>query len=261
MYSKMKMCKIWTVMAIAVVTLLTSCLGESSTKEESFDVPGVVCVYKNKYMIKTLRGYIYSSALISQALVSDGDCVLVSFQYDSSLPENANSAENGYVTVTLYEVTSLSKGYVDTQTDTETLLTNEFALKKAVMYSYWPYADYQLGNLFLTSSYMANKEQKNSWGLYLDPNQEPEPATGENGNVYIAYMRAVATAVGSTPASDAYTPNAFNIEHFINTVNAKEKAAGKKYFQLKINYIKEIKEDGTFTWTASDLLKFEVPEK
>lgn len=255
----MKMCKIWAVMAIAVVTLLTSCLGDSSTKTESYDVPGVVTFYKNKYMVLTAQGYLYSPALITQTTVSDGDCVLVSYLFDSGIPENADVQGSGYATVTLYGLTRLTNGYVSPQTDITKLLEKEITLKKAVMYTSWPYADYQLGNMFLTSSFMANKDQVNAWGLYLDPNQEPEASASENGNIYTAYMRAVATTAGTTPASDAYTMNAFNIEYFVNTVQAKEKAAGKKYFQLKINYIKDINEDSTFTWTASDVLKFEVP--
>ena len=59
-------------------------------------------------------------------LILRGKCLLVSFDYDPSLPENTGAEQKGYYTVTIQGETAVNQQNAESPlTDTHKLLTNE----------------------------------------------------------------------------------------------------------------------------------------
>ena len=107
------------------MSLFTSCLKDINNVYNPGTTAAVVRQHGDSalMMANTRFGWIYSTKLSSY---SEGKCLLVSFDYDPSLPENTNAEQKGYYTVTIQGETAVNQQNAESPlTDTHKLLTNE----------------------------------------------------------------------------------------------------------------------------------------
>jgi hypothetical protein len=156
---------------------------------------------------------------------------------------------------------TINKGYIiRSEGDTTALLPDEIPLIKGVASttdSY--YFAYINGKMFLTSLYNGLTDQKNKWELYFNPSQEPKEES--NKNTYSIFLRATKIEEGKTPSGNAIEINAYDIKSCMDVLNQREKANGKTEYSIKICYISEINEDGSFKWSATENLGVQVPSE
>lgn len=246
----MKQIKFVATALVAVMMLLTSCLGDSSNSGELYGVPGKIRYSSGKLLIDTSTGTLYTTQL-STSEYYDGDWVYVSFSYNMDTEENANAEANGYTHVTLLQSPSkISEGQVYGSADTTQVYTGEITLinpaYNAGHYQYFAYMD---GDLMFTSEYSGLTDQRTSFQMYYDYNQESYSYNGKN--TYTFYVRAIETAEGKTPTITYYAPNYYNVSSVISSVNQREKAAGNSSFCLDFRYVKEIDEETReITWSS-----------
>lgn len=265
----MKMFKLWSVMAIMAVTLLTSCLGDSNTTAEYRDIPAVLRRLSNYRLVAdTNMGTVYSPNLEAVALttgVDEGDCILVSFIYDTKTEGNdyTSVSTNGYSVVTLEGMSKVSQSFASMSTDTTKLeYSSEFVLTSAIASLYSNYLAYiNEEYLFITSKFSGLKDQKSKFQLYLDPYQTSTTDSSVEGNVYKAYLRAYVEEEGTSPKGDYYQINAFNVKNQLYEINRREENLGKEYYTLKIYYVSKIEgegEEAELTWKSDLTPRFPV---
>lgn len=243
---KMKLLKLFSVIAILAVVLFASCV-DSSEKQDYYLIPGIAQTYNGKSMVLTAPGRVYSTALAGK--VSDDDPVLITYQYDSDTPGQDDAKKNGYYLVTVSQLATLPSGIVGENTDTTTIAENEIALKEGIAsYAYNNYA-YLQEHLFLSSTYYGKTDQTLDWVLAFDFNEEPKESV--EGNIYSVFLRAGVKTEGSGSVSDQKTMTAFNIREYVRYIEDYERTQKHNKFFLKVHFINEIKEDGTFTWTTA----------
>ena len=172
------------------MSLFTSCLKDINNVYNPGTTAAVVRQHGDSalMMANTRFGWIYSTKLSSY---SEGKCLLVSFDYDPSLPENTNAEQKGYYTVTIQGETAVNQQNAESPlTDTHKLLTNEqpvLAVNPNDSVLYIELEDY----LFLPSACWTTKDRTLNWQLTYDPAQE---AVVENRkSIYSLYLRAAAT--------------------------------------------------------------------
>lgn len=108
-----------------IVSLFTSCLKDINNVYNPGTTAAVVRQHGDSalMMANTRFGWIYATKLSSY---SEGKCLLVSFDYDPSLPENTGAEQKGYYTVTIQGETAVNQQNAESPlTDTHKLLTNE----------------------------------------------------------------------------------------------------------------------------------------
>ncbi|OAV69748.1 hypothetical protein Barb6XT_00321 [Bacteroidales bacterium Barb6XT] len=256
----MKNVKKWSVAAVAALFLLTSCLGDTASNSGSNSAIAVVRydLKSGKLLLDTNSGTLYAPEVETMGF-ADGDCITIAFSYDFGSPENVNAEKNGYLFVSLSATQAIDKGSVSfVAGDTTALLSAEFALSKAVLSTAPSYFAYLNDNLFLVSSYKGLSGQKNRWTLFADASQTPVKENGNNA--YTLFLRVAKVDDGKTPEGAQTEINAYNVGDFIRRISQKEQAEGNKGYSLKIFYINEIKEDGTFTW-AFNVIEAAVPQE
>ena len=91
-----------------IMGLFTSCLKDINNVYNPGTTAAVVRQHGDSalMMANTRFGWIYSTKLSSY---SEGKCLLVSFDYDPSLPENTNAEQKGYYTVTIQGETAVNQ--------------------------------------------------------------------------------------------------------------------------------------------------------
>lgn len=253
----MKLLKLFGMMAVLAVVLLTSCNVDSSEKQDYYLIPGVAETYKGRMMVNSMPGKVYSTAL--EGKVSDGQPVLITYQYDSDTPGQDDAKKNGYFLVTVSQLAIVPTGIVGENTDITKIEENEIALKEGVAsYDYTNLA-YLNEHLFLTSTYYGMSDQINNWALAFDFNEDP--IKGVDGNTYSVYLRAGVSKEGTGARSDQKAITAFDIREYVRYIEDYERTQNNGNFFLKVHFINEIKEDGTFTWkTAPYDLEIPVSE-
>lgn len=258
----MKKFKVWSIAAGGALLLLTSCLGETSNTGSFTRVPAVTRLKTASVLADSNVGTVYSPDIMSMGYYGD-DPILISFSYDMGSPENANAEQNGYTYVTLTEKPiTVDKGIVSPMIgDTTVLLEREIALHSGVatINDYTYFAPYLNGYMFLTSVFEGLTDQKNYWYMNYDVNQEPDTDNGVN--VYSLYLRAQKYEDGKTPSGDQAEMRAYDVKYFFQTINQREKSAGKTSFRVKVNYIESINEDGTFKWVSVILPDYAVVQE
>ena len=156
------------------MSLFTSCLKDINNVYNPGTTAAVVRQHGDSalMMANTRFGWIYSTKLSSY---SEGKCLLVSFDYDPSLPENTNAEQKGYYTVTIQGETAVNQQNAESPlTDTHKLLTNEqpvLAVNPNDSVLYIELEDY----LFLPSACWTTKDRTLNWQLTYDPAQEAVP--------------------------------------------------------------------------------------
>jgi len=258
----MKRLKLCTVaLATFSLLLLTSCLGDSSSKQDFYDLPGAARFEGNKVVVETAIGVIYPPNLLATGFSAD-DCMLISFSYDSEDPANDSSLNNPYSTVTLlanpFSVSKRSVSFYSA--DTTTLLPNE---KKIITgdYSHTAlYCGYLNGHLFLTSVHSAKKDEVTAWTMYFDREQEPTKREGKDVNnqtkmynEYKVFLRATVQNEGTgSTSTDGAVINAYEAKTMIDLLNMKEKGQNNEGFYVNVNYLKSIEEDESLVWAETE---------
>lgn len=257
----MKKLKLFGVAAAAAVMMLTSCLGGDNKIEQSIQSVGVV-KYDSKTMkpvVATAYGVNVYNPQFTTLGFTPGDCVQFLSEYDSSNPENANDAVNGYTFVTLIKAVAVDKINVKTSmTDTTKVLENEVVLSRAISNTAPLYAAADLdGYMFLTSSFKGLTDQKNRWEMYFDSNQAPVKKSlgSEQINVYSLYLRAVKVDDGKTPSIDNGVTNAYYISSILSMLRSRESMEDNKNFGIQIHYVSKIDEkDSSLVWKVDDTI-------
>ena len=221
-----------------IMSLFTSCLKDINNVYNPGTTAAVVRQHGDSalMMANTRFGWIYSTKLSSY---SEGKCLLVSFDYDPSLPENTNAEQKGYYTVTIQGETAVNQQNAESPlTDTHKLLTNEqpiLAVNPNDSVLYVKLEDY----LFLPS---------------YDPTQQP--VVENRKSIYSLYLRAAArTGKPEDKAEEAIAViNAFNLGNFIKDM--REQGGRDADMYVRIHYIDQInpKDSTQFTWGVTDPL-------
>ena len=207
-----------------IMGLFTSCLKDINNVYNPGTTAAVVRQHGDSalMMANTRFGWIYSTKLSSY---SEGKCLLVSFDYDPSLPENTNAK----------------------------LLTNEqpiLAVNPNDSVLYVKLEDY----LFLPSACWTTKDRALNWQLTYDPTQQP--VVENRKSIYSLYLRAAATTgKPEDKAEEAIAViNAFNLGNFIKDM--REQGGRDADMYVRIHYIDQInpKDSTQFTWGVTDPL-------
>ena len=251
--------------AAAAMMMLSSCLGNTGGQTSSFsNLLGVVTMDSKTFVnvVQTAAGVVYNPDITKMGF-SAGDCLQLSFTYDSSNPNNANDYVNGYTYVTVTGTpTSIDKGTVEYGvTDTTALMTNEIAVVNPIAgtstgYDYYPSLG---GYMFLTSSFEGLTGQKNAWFMKYDMNQTPE-VYNNNFDLYTIVLRAVKQEEGKTPAATIGTTIAYNLQMVLDRMNKKAQSDTKDRFYVRFKYLKSIESDGTLKWEYSAPLTLQTVE-
>ena len=208
-----------------IMSLFTSCLKDINNVYNPGTTAAVVRQHGDSalMMANTRFGWIYSTKLSSY---SEGKCLLVSFDYDPSLPENTGAEQKGYYTVTILAVNP-----------------NDSVL-------YVKLEDY----LFLPSACWTTKDRALNWQLTYDPTQQP--VVENRKSIYSLYLRAAATTgKPEDKAEEAIAViNAFNLGNFIKDM--REQGGRDADMYVRIHYIDQInpKDSTQFTWGVTDPL-------
>jgi hypothetical protein len=249
----------------ACVGCLSSCLEGGNTNEFSYsDRLGIV-----RFDMKSMRTVIaapdfdpftfYVPDLEAKGF-SDGDCVIFSYSINLGGSENAGYQDRGYYQGVLSSVGRISQYMCEPyMTDTTQLIDKEQPVANAM--SARGGGMYYSRKLFLVSDFSQKTGQKTTWSLYYDPEFPVAQNAADGRNVYSLFLRAAIqpNGEGEAPIVSGSVVNVFEADHFFSQIDAREKALGHQDSRFKINYIKEIKEDGTFTWAASDVITFSLP--
>lgn len=244
-----------TGVALAVSTLLTSCLKEVNNVFNPGATPAVTQTLADGTMVANTRyGLVYAGGLSSN---NSGKCLLVDFTYDASDPEMMNVKGNGYYTVRLQNQQPVDQQDIKPElTDPGSLLPNE----QPVMYGISPveenqtYFDFINGYLFLPSEYISTESQRVEWEMSYDPTAAPSQVDGKP--VYNLYLRATA-ASGRTEGAEEVglvTLNAFNLAPLMETSG--HAAGTREELYIAIHYINRINalDSAQFAWAVTEPL-------
>ncbi|WP_297906041.1 hypothetical protein [uncultured Parabacteroides sp.] len=241
------------VWGVVIVSMFTSCLKDINNIYNPGTTAAVVRQHGDSalMMANTRFGWIYATGLSSY---SEGKCLLVSFDYDPSLPENADAEQKGYYTVTLQGGTAVDQQNAKSPlTDTHKLLTNEQPVLAVNPYDSVLYIKLE-DHLFLPSACRTTEGRTLSWQLTYDPAQQP--VVEDQKSVYSLYLRAAATTGKPEDKAEEIIGviNAFNLSNFIKDM--REQGGSDADMYIQIHYIDQINpEDSTqFTWGVTDPL-------
>ena len=259
----MKFLKLCSLAAISALLVLTSCLGESDTTQNLYDIPGVI-KWQGDRNVAVTPFFVISMSDLDKFMT--GDCVWVSFAYDSKTAGDENA--NGYSLVTPIKATTrLDEGrLIWNKTDTATLMLNEIEVDHGIGSYDYNFYSYIEGYMFLASAFTGLTDQRNSWELYYDVDQTPKvgaSSQGEDINIYTLYMRAKVVQPGKTPEKSDFNLNTYQIKSLVDRLNEKEKAIGKKAYGVNVRFLNKISKDSTeLTWKDSTYpILFEVSKE
>lgn len=241
------------VLAVILIGIFSSCLKEINQVYNPGVAVGVVRQHgdSSRMMANTRFGWIYAD---DQSSFSEGKCLLLSFDYDPSLPENEKAEDKGYYTVTLRNKESVPQQVASrTLKDTNSLLSNElpvlaFNPNDSALYIYLE------GYLFLPSVCLKSSKQTVSWDLCYDPSQKPEVV--DMKSIYDVYLRASANSSMEEggKAEPQAVINAFDISGFISDMRNNGTRESDMY--IRINYVEGINpnDSAQFSWAVTEPL-------
>ncbi len=223
-----------TVLASAMV-LLTSCLGEGGSETSLYGIAGVVesqpLTYKKVVRISD-GSLIYSPGLDSDASIQPGDCCLIDMYIDYSVQ---NVEQLGYYAATISNYVDVDKWPTSSSTDSLKVRPNE-----QMIYDI-PSLNFISNKLFVYSQHKEQTEQKNTYRLTYNPNEEVKEVDGYR--IYNFYYSCQKVQDGKSPE--------------IST--GKRKIIGYRLFlNMKINYIKTINADSSFVKGATQRITWDV---
>jgi hypothetical protein len=242
--------------------VMVSCLEGGSNEQSQSGIPGIV-----RFDMKSMRTvisspefgsiYFYDPQLETLGFL-DGDCVLFGYTIDFSSDVNSNYQTTGFLEGALSGIGLIDQHpcYSYMYRDTSVLIENEQQVAYAV--SSKGYNFYFSDKLFLSSDFRQNTDQETEWLLYYD--DELPTRTVEGKDTYTLFLRTVVRDEGVAPIIDGTVINVFNASNFFDEVMRREKSKGNTEIHFYIYHIKEINEDGSFTWGYSDLSSLPIPE-
>lgn len=237
---------------------MTSCLDEGSNQEEgvSYGVVATSSKTAKKIIYSNRIGPSYSARVADDFNIYPGDCCQFSYILDYDIPENSADAvtANGYYTISIIDYVSITKYSVSPSlTDTTTFSSNELTVN-SISLSYSTIIDDKVFLATLHDNFLT--DQKQTFEMSYDSNQEPEVINGKN--VYNLFLRVVKKEDGKSPTITlASAVNAFDMKYFISNFKNKEKNAGSKYLSFRFNYINSLDDEKTkAVWNASETVDY-----
>lgn len=231
--------------------LLTSCLGDGNTGLTLASQPGVVEVEPTKVIYMKGNVVITSDDLQKENL-SNGECVLVDYSVDFGSSGSSGDSEQPIVAVIKPIIPVDNWPLTNVLTDTVLPINQEFLIstlqKKCA---------YIKGQFFLFAEASGHTTtQVDTFALSYNPAQNIVPDK-DGKRIYDFYLRAaVKDNAGTGTGSSMILPNAFNIEHFVDSVGNK----GEEPVYFRVNYASSFNKDTTQVyWKASDT--FTIPDK
>lgn len=247
----MRKIRLYGVFAISLL-MLSSCLGDPASTLSLSLQPGVVEVDSVK-VIDVKGGQVISSEAFQKQSVSSGDCCLVDFTYDSSVPVS----EYGYLPADITRYQEVADWQLfTTLTDTTKVLDNELLLTA----SYARYA-YIRGQFFFFSDLGGYQNgQEDSLSLSYNPAQAVT-VDSKDGRFYNLYLRIIKKKEGTGDAKVLFSANAFDIEDFVKKIAIEENAAGMEEVRFKVNYASGFNKDTTkCQWASSSIYSIPVSQ-
>jgi hypothetical protein len=226
------------VISLLLLSLITSCLGDSGQKVSMGNYPGVV-VKQNDSVKIHLKGndVIYSPKVTSN--VDNGNCVIVDFSLDFGQPENADSGKiKGFLTVDVTNVTLVPEPEFKTVlTDTSRMLDNEHTFA-----SIQPRDAFILNRFFLFTQHRADVLPL-TFDLSCDLEQPLADKT------YDLFLRVIKKAGGASAAQPTTQYNAFDLTQLA----ARE--TDSLFFRIK--YVQSFNRDSTqINWAVTPTYRF-----
>lgn len=237
----MKKLSYYLAAVFSTVTLLTSCLGES-TNVSDITVSGVV--FSNpkaglKTMIDAGTAYVYIPNLLEVGNYQENTCIGANIHIDYNSAENSNWGSVGYLTATLNGTPEVFSQWratpITSAVDTAGVLENEIPLSFAFQQS--AYSNYVRGWMIFSSGVKIGSKQTLEW--FMKYPQELQAVEYNGKRCYNFYIRAAATG-DNTGASGQSVINAWYVKTALDRIDVAEKAAGNQSYYLKFNYVTSI---------------------
>ena len=259
----MKKLKVLGLAAFAAgMETLTSCLdggGNTSTGGGygvvDFDMNAMGNVVKDDY-----GTVVYSTGFSN---LSQGDFVV----YYSTIDWD-NQPSDKYITATVGQgqAGKLDKWSTSPSlTDTSVVMSNEMAISEVgfiqTAFGNEVYALRANSHAFIASIFKnIPSDQTISYDLSYDGNLE---TVQENGvNVYDFFLRATKVGEGKKTEQDCPFTNVFDLNQFLYRAISKERSAGAKKVNVRVNFIKEFSKDSTsWVWGKSEIASFPIPSE
>lgn len=233
---KFKLC--CSIVALAALVLLTSCLGDSGNSTQQAENQFAVARTDSK-SLKTVLDVYYYGALYSpsmELIANPGTCYFIDYQIDFSSAENVNVATNGYYVASIGNLKEIDKAFPILQvTDTTALLENEQPVEKLAV------GTYVSGYFLLGMNFAQLKNQQTRWEVYYNPSQEAGVTTSGEP-YYDVFVRAIKKVDGEGSSSTATIYQSVLLKNFIEQCIEKEKANSKKTVNFNFNYLKSFNE-------------------
>lgn len=235
----------------ATMVMLTSCLGEGGSETSLYGIAGVVeydpLTFKKVVHISD-GSLIYSTAIDNDASIEVGDCCLIDMYIDYS---NQNVEQTGYYVATVSNYVDVDKSSTNMYMS-DTLKVRD---KEQMIYDI-PSLNYISNRLFVYSQHKEQTDQKNTYQLAYNPNEEIKEVDGYR--IHNLYFTCQKTVDGKAPEVTPYHINAFDVRTLLTQIATEEKTLGNSQFSFKINYIKTINTDSTFVKAATEKITWDV---
>ncbi|UKI45967.1 MAG: hypothetical protein L6V92_11140 [Phocaeicola vulgatus] len=255
----MKKLSYYLTAAFSAVTLLTSCLGES-TNVTDITISGIV--FSNpaaglKTMIDAGSAYVYVPNLLQVGNYPENTCLGANIHIDYNSAENANWGTSGYLTATLNSDPQVFSQWratpITSAADTTGMIENEIPLTFAFQQS--AFSNYVRGWMIFASGAKIGSKQNVEWTMKYPQELKVEELNGKR--CYNFYIRATASG-DNTGASGQSVINGWYVKTALDRIDATEKAAGNQSYYLKFNYVTSIDANtNKLTW-KSDLAQMAV---
>lgn len=248
----MKKLKSLGVVAAATI-LLTSCLDGNN----EYTNPGVGVVEMSLDAMGNNVVYIDDNYPIYSPVLKDlkeNDCIV--FTYTVNQDDQANNSGNKYLTASnLVVAGKLDNSGVINRVDTSTIMKNEMAALDANLLTRSSYS-YTIRDYFFVSTTHEKiaSDQKNRY--ILEANYDQEPQTVDGKRVYDLFLRVVKEEDGKGITSTNSIYYAFDAGYLFKSLESKEKTAGNKSLNIRLNYIKSFSSDSTSaTWNKTAVIE------
>lgn len=236
--------------ALSAVTMMTSCLGES-TNQTDLTISGIVFANAQaglKTMIDAGSAYIYIPNLSSAGNFAENSCIGASIHIDYNSAENANWGSTGYLTASLNDTPIAIDQWratpITSATDTAGVLEDEIPLTYVFQQS--SYSNYVRGWMIFSSGAKISSKQNVEWSIKYPSDLQVQEVNGKR--CYNFYIRATASG-DNNGATGQSVINAWYVENAVKRINQIEEAAGNQSYYLKLNYVSSIdSETGKPTW-------------
>lgn len=257
---KMKKLNLFGIVFLMAIGMLTSCLGEGSNSSSGTAIGVIRTDFRTFTNVLDISEYeSFSSPAFGN--MSEGSCCIVAYTLNYDLPENSTEMvkTNGYYTVTVAQKEEIEQFYMAySLTDTTRLLDHEMPIINPV---YENAGQYVKGRLFIAHLVKQPEDQKTAYHLSYDP-QFTDIKEGSNGNrIYDVFLRATVVAEGSKTSEERLSElYAYNMSNYFNEVANMEDGLGKKTFDIRFNYVSDIKDGTDMVWKQSNTFSMSVAD-